>query len=514
MKVDTISMDSNTLIFGRDETKGIVGMEVEGTQAFYWIQQPDGSVVKETRPNRYWVLANENLNGRARKLDGNLFYNWGHQFETKQDFYSFKSYNKMYDTYSVSDPREAHMMRWGSTFFKGLKHNEVSVLAFDIETTGLKHDDTSKVLLISNTHRDTKGNVQRRLFAYDEYESPKEMLDAWCKWVVELDPAIMCGHNVVMYDLPYLHYIAKCNNTELYLGREGKAIKFNTYSSKFRKDASQFYDYKKTYIWGREIVDTFFVSIQHDIGRKYTSYGLKSIIAEEGLEVEGRVFYDASLIRHNYKDPKQWSLIKEYANFDADDALSLWNLMGPTKFYWTQSVPKSLQEVISSATGSQINSMMVRAYLQESHSLPQTSKATAYEGATSLGIAGIYSQAFKVDILSAYPSTILVYKIYDSMKDPRANFLKIVEYFFHKRKEYKRIARETGDQYYKDMDATTKLALNSMYGTLGTNGLLFNFPEGAALITKHCRDYIEKAIMWATSKPVTYWRELNDNANA
>src|ERR1035437_2153251 len=120
--------------------------------------------------------------------------------------------------------------------------------------------------------------------------------------------------------------------------------------SKFRKDQSQFLDYNKCYIFGREIIDTYFLSIKFDVvQKKYESYGLKPIIKAEGLEIEGRQFYDASLIRKNYTIPEEWEKIKDYALHDADDALSLWDLQGPSSFYMCNTIPKSLQELTCGA---------------------------------------------------------------------------------------------------------------------------------------------------------------------
>ena len=70
-----------------------------------------------------------------------------------------------------------------------MKHTEPSILSFDIESTGLFHNQDSKVLLISNTFR-KNGQVTRKLFAYDEYDSQGEMLVAWCDWIWQVNSSI------------------------------------------------------------------------------------------------------------------------------------------------------------------------------------------------------------------------------------------------------------------------------------------------------------------------------------
>ena len=221
--------------------------------------------------------------------------------------------------------------------------------------------------------------------------------------------------------------IAEKENTALLLGRNDSKVTFDKYESQFRKESNQFIKYHKVHIYGREVVDTLFLSIKHDIAtRKYSSYGLKNIIKQEGLEKPNRTFYDASQIRFNYTDKKEWQKIKDYCRDDSDDALALYDLMIRPFFYMTQSIPKSFQSVIESASGSQLNSMMVRSYLQEAHSIPKAHSQEVFEGAISFGNPGIYTNVFKIDISSLYPSIILQYEVYDSDKDPKANFLALV----------------------------------------------------------------------------------------
>jgi DNA polymerase elongation subunit (family B) len=302
-------------------------------------------------------------------------------------------------------------MKDGYTYFKGLSPSEVSILSFDIETTTLNpEDDNAKVLLISLTFRNHKGELTKDLFAFDEYSTQGEMISTFCKRVRELNPSILIGHNILGFDFQYLRKISEKEGLELILGRNDSAAKFDNYESQFRKESNQFIKYNKIHVYGREIIDTLFLSIKHDIAsRKYNSYGLKNIIKQEGLEKENRTFYDASLIRHNYTNKIEWIKIKEYCRDDSDDALALYDLMIRPFFYMTQSIPKSFQSVIESASGSQLNSMMIRSYLQEAHSIPKAHTQEVFEGAISIGNPGIFTNVFKIDVSSLYPSIILEY---------------------------------------------------------------------------------------------------------
>ena len=497
MKQNEIQYDP--LISGKNPQTRIVNVEIENDKAILFIENEDGTITQKSTPNKFWILSNRANNG-SFKLKGILHYNHGLQFSDREDWN--KTLQRLRKTstdfFTIYDPKESFLVKDGYTFFKGMLHNEPSILSFDIESTGLYHTPDSKVLLISNTFR-KNGKIVRKLFAYDEYESDKEFLEDWCSWVREMNPSLICGHNIYTYDFPYLQHVAELNGTELNLGRDGSALTVGKKPSFFRIDGSRDQEYHKIRIYGREAVDTMFLAIKHDVAaKKYDSYGLKAIIKVEGLEKEDRVLYDASQIRHNYTNPEEWEKIKTYCEHDADDSLALYDLMAPALFYATTSIPKSFQSVVESATGAQINSMMVRSYLQEGHSLPKASEAKPYEGAISFGEPGIYRNVYKVDVSSLYPSIMIQCEVYDEDKDPKANFLRLVKTFTEERLKNKKLAKTS--KYHDDLQNSQKILINSCYGFLGTPGLLFNSPSGAEFITKTGREILQDSIDWARSK--------------
>jgi DNA polymerase I len=489
------------LIYGKNNIERIVSIEDCGDGTAELFIETETAVDTVKVPNLYYILFTDQHSPKFKRLNGDQPYRWLYETDSREKYSEVlsASYKKRYDMHVVRDPKEAIMLREGYTYFKGMKVQDVSVLSFDIETTGLTHDENSKVLLISNTYR-KNGKVTRKLFSLDEYKSQWDMLTAWCQWVVEVNPSIVLGHNIFSFDLPYIKYVASRCNCDLLLGRDGSAIRFAERTSLFRKDGSQAYDYTNAWIYGREIVDTYFLAIKSDIARNYESYGLKQIIKQEGLERPGREHYDASQIAKNWHLPEERKKIKAYAIDDADDALKLYDLFIPSLFYYTQSIPRSFQQIINSATGSQINSLMVRAYLQKGHSIAKGSEAVEFEGAISFGVPGVHKNVLRFDVASLYPSVMLQYKVYPKNKDPHSLFLKILEYFTTERLKNKKLAKETGDRYYKDLEQSQKIVINSGYGFMGAPKLNYNYPEGASEVTRHGRRILKQAIKFITGK--------------
>lgn len=492
------------LIYGKNPTTRIVSIEPSGDKCVIFRELEDGSIVTETVPNTYYILFSEQHSEKFKHLEGGQHYRWLYETDSFKKYREIlkASYERRYDLHVIRDPKEAFMVRNGHTYFKGMKPSEVSVLSFDLEHTfgvGMNLRKNGELLLISSLFR-KNGHIEKRLFSLDEFGSEVEMLKAWCDWVREKNPSIMLGHNIFMHDMKILKHVADKHSIELNLGRDGSDVKYADRISVKRKDGSQSYDYLNCWVYGRELVDTYFLALDYDIGRNYESYGLKQIIKQEGLEKEGRTFIDASKMAEMWRNPEMRTKIKEYALDDVEDALKLFDLMVPARFYYAMSIPRSFQHIVNTATGSQLNSLMVRAYLQDGKSIAKGSEAAEYEGAISFGIPGIHKNVMRIDVASLYPSIIRQYKIYCREKDPEALFSKIVEYFTLERLKNKKLGKETGDRYYKDLEQAQKIVINSLYGFLGAPKTNYNYPRGAAEVTRRGREILLSTISLLTGR--------------
>jgi DNA polymerase elongation subunit (family B) len=507
---------SNDLIFGKDKTENVVSVEVQnGTLTIF--KEKAGRISTEEKAAPYYVITEKKVDERQTFLPGGQEYKWLAEFDLEEDYLDAvkQLYKSRQDFWRVYDYKEMNLIRRGITYFKGMKMGDVSILSFDIETTGVKKNEDSEVLLISNTVR-RSGKTIRKLFSLEDYDTQGAMIDDWCLWVREQDASILCGHNIFGFDLPYLAHVAQMHNTDLYIGRDGSAVRFNERASSFRKDGSQTYEYHNAHIYGRELIDTFFLAIKYDIGRKYSSYALKSIVREEGLEKSGRAFVDASKMKEYYLERGEaWRLAKQYAEDDSDDSLKLFDLMAPAFFYLAQSIPKTFQQINNSATGSQLNAFMVRSYLQNSESIPKATELNMkVEGGISFAVPGLYKNLVKLDLKSAYPSQVLRFKLFDQRKDPRGHFYEMVKYFTYERFELKEEYKKTKDTYFKDREQASKVVINSAYGLCNTPGLNFNAPRIAAKITKETRELINMSLTWASGKDVNYWMTLFEERTA
>lgn len=491
-------LDMHDIIYGINKESNIVNISVDESAGLVYIfkETPKG-VTHTTVEYKHWVLFQEQHNKSIIPLSGGQPYRFFKEY-TLEELAAIRK--KLYHLrmYTVYNKPENFMIRNGFTYFKDMKSKDVSILSFDIETTGLDpFASDAKLLLITNTFRKFD-KYESRTFSVDRYENEADMIADWCAWVQEKDPSILLGHNIVMFDIPYIKARANAFNKELNLGRTGKDLIIDDKPRELRKDGSQTYTYHRIGCFGREIVDTFFLAIKADIARKYESYGLKSIIKQEGMEEAGREFYDASKIGKNWHIPEERAKIIAYAEADSRDPIKLYDLMIGPFFYLTPYIPKPFQIMIESATGSQLNALMVRSYLQKGMSVAAPSESDAFEGAISFGNCGVYDNVFKVDVASLYPSIMRHYKVYPKAKDYNSHFLKMLDYFTEERLKNKKKAKELKDRFYDDLQNAQKVVINSAYGFMGASGLNYNFPEGAASVTRYGREIISKAVLWAT----------------
>lgn len=495
----------NKVIYGKDQTLHIVSAEVKDDKL--WLFKADGSI--ETRALRLWITSVVRPSSKWTRLSGNQHYKYVRWFDSEEEWKDVKQKlrQKRYDFFTCNNVVENQMISEGFTLFKDLKVNDVSRLGFDIEADGLVTTKDSMVFTIANTFR-KDGQEIKKTFRVDDYDdNPATMIDDWCKWVREQDPSIMVAHNGFGYDLKYLNHVAKLYGTSLYLGKDGSEAVFSKYEKNYRYDGNSTWAYTDCKIFGRHIIDTAFLAVKYDIGRNFPSWGLKPIIEHLGLVKDGRQFYDASKIRQNWKNLVEREKIVEYCSDDGDDCLNLYEIMVPSFFYMCQNIPKPFQLMIQGASGSWLNTILLRAYLQDGKSIAKKSELKEGEkvsGGISFGISGVHKNVFKIDIKSMYPSIMRQWKLSDKDKDPENHFFNLVETFTLERFKNKALHKQTGEQYYDDMQSSQKVFINSLYGMLGAK-LNYNSYSNADFVTGMGRQIIRKTMIWATGKDVENW---------
>lgn len=491
-------------LFGKDKRAKVVNLGHKDNKLFIYYVDGNCEVIN----TKYCILGSTKYDSKFERLEGNTDYKYIRYFDDFTSYNLFKKNNyhaiSARSLHAFNDPVQQQLYLTGITLYKQMEFRELKLLGFDIESNGMIKDKHSSIKVITNTFWDGV-SLSREVFREDDYDNEGEMLLAWAEYVREINPSVMTGHNIFGFDLPYMMHVAKLHKVQLNIGRDGSQPEIAKRSRRYRVDGSQTWDFFNIEVFGRDIIDGMFLAVKYDVGRSFASWGLKSIIESLGLVKEGRQFYDASKIGENWSDLVEREKIVEYCKDDGDDSISIFNTMTPAFFYLAQSIPNTLQNIINSASGSWLNSILTRAYIQDGKSIPKPSEPSPVTGGISFGIPGIHKNTKKIDIISMYPSIMRQWKIFDEVKDPDAIFNKTVEYYTIERLKNKRLFKETKNQYNDDMQASQKILINSLYGLNGTSGLNFNNFKNADMITTLGRLILRASTVWASGEDVDFW---------
>jgi len=241
-------------------------------------------------------------------------------------------------------------------------------------------------------------------------------------------------------------------------------------------------------LYGRHIIDTYFLSLLYDHGtRGLESHGLKAVARHFGVAEQNRTYLEGDRIGETFcHDPRT---LYRYNLDDARETVSLFNLLAYPWFLQTQMFPYSFQNNPLRGNATRINSLFMREYLHQGHSIPNLDiSATTFEGGyTENSAAGVYSPVLHCDVASLYPSLMLTYRI-GSRHDCLGIFLPMLASLRDFRLQAKQAARnaDTPDQryYFDSLQQIFKIVINSFFGYLGTTIHNFSDPESAAEITR------------------------------
>ena len=488
------------ILLGKDSTEKIVNIEIVGNQAIVFQEDARGvfHFKKEFRP---WVLSDEENDFYFEKLKGKNHYKYLKYFNDNQLYKEAIEENKNY--WTIHNYQESFMINEGYTFYKGMKINDLSILSFDIETTGLLSNKDSKLLTISAIYK--KGNiVEKKVFALDEYRTEKNVIIAWASWVFHKNPSCIIGYNLYNFDFPFIYKILEREKFSISIGRDESNLKKMNFDSRFRLNNGSLMKYNLYKIFGREIIDMYFVAQRFDQEKKYENYKLKEIAKQEGLNKKRRQYYDSSIIGEKWKIKEEREKIKKYCLDDSEETVKLFYKMIPSFFDFTHYVSLPFSQYINRSPTSIMNNMMIRSYLHNRYSLPNKTfiKEDFLKGGKNIGNPGLYANALKIDVSSLYMSIVKSYQLYDEKKDPLKVFITIVDSIINKRLEIK--SQKKKDNSLKNKDKMYKDFLNKgCYGFLATKGYLFNSPNLASEITERGRNILDKAINWSKEHDLT-----------
>ena len=512
----TLNFSDNHVLFGWNPTEGIVSLELEDDRHVRLYRRVRGQLVSELQEFRpvIWLQGSEllgNFKGdvEVAELGGELVYRALAVFKSWKDCLSAKKYlskvtgSRPSGTSSgflfLNDPIHQHLLVTGQTCFLEMTPSDVNRMQIDIETycsPGFEfpNPEREEDRIIAIALSDSSG-WETVLWGKDLSEP--EMLQRLNGIIQAGNPDVIEGHNIFKFDLSYIKARARRHGIALKWGRNGSEP--SVYNSRLFI-AERTIDYPKWEIHGRHIVDTWILSQFYDISsRELEGLSLKEMAQHFGLASEDRTYIEGSQISRIYYETPD--VLRRYALDDVRETRALSTLLTPSYFIQAQIFPYNFQDVVVRGNATKINSLFLREYLRQRHSLPAPpGEAKEFAGGyTAMFKEGVVKNVVHCDVTSLYPSIMLARKVKPAA-DVLDVFLPLLGDLRTFRVEAKRLAQRatSGDEraHHQALQTTFKILINSFYGYLGTSFSNFADFRAAGEITETGQQILKHMIGW------------------
>ncbi|HEY6838004.1 MAG TPA: DNA polymerase domain-containing protein [Geobacteraceae bacterium] len=521
-----LGFEHNDILFGADPMEGIVAAELAGRFMRLFIRDRRGVRFVDDPFQPFILLeAPALLQGFGREVSSHrlagqgefralaLFRDW-HDCLAARDFLhrrSGKTPTAADAPYRFfSDPVHQHLLLTGKTLFKGMAFDALHRLALDIETfcaEGFEFSNPQRAedRIISIAVMDSAG-YEEVIFGTELEEGA--MIERLGEIIRTRDPDVIEGHNIFRFDLEYIRVRADRLGIKLRWGRDGSEPR--VHGSRFTV-AERIVDYPRWDIFGRHVLDTYFLLLFHDVAaRDLESFGLKYAARHFGLAAADRVYLDGADISAAYRgDPER---LKRYNLDDVRETLALSRLLSYSHFLQTRIFPYSYQNCVIRGAATKINALFLREYLRREEALPRGRGADGEGelagGYTDVFVTGVVGPVVHCDVASLYPSVMLAFGLAPA-SDSLGIFLPLLQELRQFRLRAKKLAKEAQDRgerdFYDALQQTFKVLINSFYGYLGTTLHNFSDQAAAAEITRRGRAIIREMLAWLErqgAKPV------------
>lgn len=518
MTMNELHFEKNEVLFGADPTTGIVAAELAGRFIRLFIRDETGVRFTDEAFHPFILLEDPSLlasfPGAAdvRTLEGAGEYRFVATFRDWRDCMAARDSlaRKSGKTPShpeapylyLSDPVHQHLLATGKTLFKGLEFAALRRLALDIETfcaEGFEFSNPERPedRVISIALMDENGFAE---VLFGQEMSEPEMLARLTEVIRARDPDVIEGHNIFRFDLEYLRVRAARYGLRFPWGRDGSEPRVR--ASRF-SIAERTIDYPRWDIYGRHVIDTYFLLQMYDVGaRELESYGLKAAAIHFGLTAPDRVYLDGDRLSRAYVEAPE--SLKKYNLDDVRETLALSRLLAYPHFLQTRMFPYSYQNCVIRGNATKINALFLREYIRRNTAIPKPSGGGSFEGGyNKVFVEGVIGPVVHCDVASLYPSLMLAFGL-APRRDKLGLFLPLLRDLREFRLAAKKRARTAADpaerEYYQALQQAFKVLINSFYGYLGTTIHNFSDTARAAEVTRLGRETIQSMLAWLETK--------------
>ena len=513
MGLPALPFQENALLFGHDQTVGLVAFELEEGDKIRVFQRDGGRLVSRAEPFAPFLLLADpdllqNWKGEAEvaPLEGPGAYRWLARFPSWATAAKARDHCQQASGRGATAPEAPYrffndavlqfLLLTGKTSFLGLAFSDLRRLALDIEVLTAEgfefpHAARASDRIIAIALADSTG--WEHVISGAVCSEP-EILEECSRLIRERDPDIIEGHNIFRFDLEYMEARARRLGIELLWGRDGSPLRGHPSRMQVAERAIS---YRRYQIAGRHIVDTWILVQHYDVGaRDLQSYGLKEVARHFGLAAPDRTYLPAHEIPRVFReDPER---LMAYALDDVRETLGVGRVLSQSYFVQAQMFPFDYQSVILKGNATKIDALVLREHLHRRRAVPAPSAGSPVAGGyTAVFQQGVAHRVLHVDVASLYPSLMLTFNIFPS-KDALGILPLLLRDLREFRLQAKVLAREapTAEEraYAGALQQTFKILINSFYGYLGFSMGHWNDFDAANRVTAEGRRLIRQIV--------------------
>lgn len=358
----------------------------------------------------------------------------------------------------------------------------LKVLSLDIEV----NENTGKVISVALLHEISEvllleGKVKGAL----SFSSEKQLLKTLRKRILEIDPDVIVGWNVIDFDLKYLEERFRKYNLNLDIGRSEERVKFRSESSFIRASRAK--------IEGRIILDA--MHLMRDFFIRVSDYKLNT--AAEAILQEKKLLIDRDLEKVWKEDPQR---LVEYNRRDAELVLKIIEKKKLIELSRKMSGITGMQLDRVKASIASLDSLYLRRARRKGLVCPSVSREERIRvvgGLVQEPKFGIYDYVLVFDFKSLYPSVIATFNIDPlTFTEEKTRIRAPNGAYFTDRKA---ILPEIILELLEKRDNATsfeesyaiKIIMNSFFGVLGNPNCRFYNSKIANAITAFGRHFLE-----------------------
>src|SRR5256886_9723625 len=503
-----MEFEKNRLLFGADLTPGIVAIELgeTGTVKVYR-READGSTIADVEAFHPFVWCDSDvvdLGIESEQLESSLKYGWLVTVDSWKELIALRNGLKGTgrDFFAFTDPVQHYLTATGRTLFKDLpfeelKRMQIEVLSFENAVVGIddpgRGDHIMSIALSDNTGWEELLIVDAKHVQESEHAALKRLTAI----IKERDPDVIEGHDLFRSDLPYLVARAKKAKTKLDWGRSDGFLRSRPSRLQI---AEKTIDYPKFTVGGRHFVDTFLLAQFYDVGMRSLAGFERTDVARhfDLCDSEEISALTGKELKRAYLDNSE--AFRRRALCGVRETRALSELLSPSYFIQAQIFPYNYQEVVVRGNATRINSLFLREYFRQRHSIPELPMPRPFEGGyTDIFFTGVARNVSHCDIASLYPSVMLQFECFPATDQVQIfrHLLTDLRTFRLEAKAKMRAEKDPAKQHHlQALQNTFKILLNSFYGYLGfAQGHFADF-DAAARVTQIGRDLLKKMIVW------------------